>query len=70
LHNRLTTAIRFDPADLSSKLESRVAKTWLLWVMGLAIFGLTSLAQAANYYAVGETPKGEKGISPIFDNVA
>lgn len=64
MRNRLTTAIRFDPADLSSKRKSRAAKTWILWVMRLANFGLTSIAQAANYYAVGETPVvGTKGAS-------
>lgn len=32
--------------------------------MRLANFGLTSIAQAANYYAVGETPVvGTKGAS-------
>jgi chitinase len=49
---------------LSTKLKRQTATIWVLWVTAVAVFALTSTAQAANYYAVGEIPVvGTKGAS-------
>src|SRR5574341_2271519 len=55
LHKQIARAKRFNLVDLSTKLKERVTETWLLWVIGLAILGLTGAAQAATYVAVGES---------------